>query len=235
MTWFALGALFLWSVAGAFLVPVLWRAVTQPSEKAAALGVWLAVALGAGAVYGVVGRPQAIGYKDSVVESTRPRDVGEALAGVNGPSAEQVEGMVARLAARLETQPDDVQGWRMLARSYETLGRFEPAAQAYRKILALGEADADVLTNYAVVLGMTQNQTLVGEPERLLDRALQLSPHHIQALALSGSAALERGDNAKAVARWRELLQLIPADDESRKTIEDNIHKAERQGQRKPF
>ncbi len=56
------------------------------------------------------------------------------------PSAEmeapQVPDMVAKLAKRLESNPDDLEGWRMLARSYQTLGNSTKATQTYKKILA---------------------------------------------------------------------------------------------------
>ncbi len=45
--------------------------------------------------------------------------------------------MVASLAERLEREPNDVEGWLLLARSYETLEQYEPAAAAYEKVLEL--------------------------------------------------------------------------------------------------
>ncbi len=41
--------------------------------------------------------------------------------------------MVQRPADRLAAQPADVQGWRRLARAYETLARHEATVQAYRQ------------------------------------------------------------------------------------------------------
>ncbi|MFZ4552611.1 MAG: tetratricopeptide repeat protein [Aquabacterium sp.] len=142
------------------------------------------------------------------------------------PTPEQIEAMVGKLAARLQADPDDADGWRMLARSYETLGRFNDAAQAYQQLLSLQPPDADTLTDYAVVLGMTQGRTLAGPPEALLHQALKQEPGHVQALALSGSAAFERQDYNAAVQYWQQLLNVIPQGDEARASIEDNIAKA---------
>lgn len=50
---------------------------------------------------------------------------------------EMIRGMVEGLAARLEETPDDVEGWRRLARSREVLGEDEQAAEAYRRALEL--------------------------------------------------------------------------------------------------
>jgi len=139
----------------------------------------------------------------------------------------QIEGMVARLAARLEKQPQDEQGWRMLVRSYETLGRFPEAVQAYQRLIKLAPTDIDLLLNYAVALGMAEGRSLAGAPEAVIEQALTLSPGHPQALALSGSAAFERHDYAKAVARWKQLLSEAPPDADMRASIERNVAQAE--------
>lgn len=52
-----------------------------------------------------------------------------------------IEGMVSGLAARLQTNPDDVEGWLRLIRSYVVLGKENEAAEAARAALA-GVTDA---------------------------------------------------------------------------------------------
>jgi cytochrome c-type biogenesis protein CcmH len=51
-----------------------------------------------------------------------------------------IRGMVERLAARLEQQPDDKEGWTRLAHAYEVLGDAEKARAALAKAAAVGEA-----------------------------------------------------------------------------------------------
>ena len=142
------------------------------------------------------------------------------------PSAPpQVEAMVQRLAERLKAQPDDAQGWRRLARSYETLRRFAPAADAYRHLLALEPDNADAMVDYAVVLGMTLDGKLAGPPEQLLHQALERDPKQVQALALAGSAAMERGDEVAAQAYWQHILALVPPDSALYRSMVQNIQK----------
>jgi cytochrome c-type biogenesis protein CcmH len=45
--------------------------------------------------------------------------------------------MVERLAARLRDNPDDLEGWRRLARAYQVLGDTDKASDAHAKIEAL--------------------------------------------------------------------------------------------------
>jgi cytochrome c-type biogenesis protein CcmH len=190
-----------------FVVPPLWR-----KQRALASAIAVLLPLVAVSLYAVLGNRNGL----------QPAPV--AVAEV-GPA--QVEQMVSRLAARLAQQPEDAAGWRMLARSYETLRRFDQAADAYRHLLALEPDNPDVMVDYAVVLGMTSNSSLVGEPEALLAKALALNPNHLQALALSGSAALERGDVANAVKPWKKILALVPADSDIGRSIAASIAKAQ--------
>ena len=183
----------------------------RPLRRQAAI-VSLAVVALSGSLYYVLGTPRGL----------QPE---AAQAPVVGP--DQIQAMVGRLAARLKTQPADAAGWRMLARSYETLRRFSEAGEAYRQLIKLEGESADLLVDYAVVLGMSSGQHLSGEPQRLLERALVLDPNHVQALALLGSAALEGGDQASAVRAWQRILALVPADSEIGRSITASIAKAQ--------
>lgn len=56
----------------------------------------------------------------------------------SGPSEQpDVNAMIAQLEARLERQPNDVEGWMLLARSYQTLEQFDKAAAAYETVLEI--------------------------------------------------------------------------------------------------
>ena len=202
----------------------LAAAVGQPASHWRGRAVVLSsvVVLGAGGLYGLLGNPGAIAGVD--VEA----GISPALSSAPPANVDQVqiEAMVARLAQRLAAQPDDADGWRMLARSYDNLGRFREAVGAYQQLIQRRPNDPDVLTDYAVSLGMAQGQTLSGEPEALLARALMIKPDHVQALALSGSAAFERHDYDAAIRQWDKLLSMVPPGDEVRQTIEQNINKA---------
>src|SRR5439155_1507874 len=74
--------------------------------RAAALTLGLALPICALAVYLSVGNPRAL--------------LPQAAEGGNqhGLSAQQFEALVSRLAARLKDNPEDAEGWMMLARSY---------------------------------------------------------------------------------------------------------------------
>ena len=155
-------------------------------------------------------------------------------AQVNPPNAqapqvteEQIVNMVAKLAQRLKDKPDDVQGWHMLARSYNALGRFGDAAEAYAHVVKLAPGDADLLADYADALAMSLNKRLQGEPEKLIVRALAIDPKNLKALALSGSAAFERHDYKTAVAQWNKVLAQVPPESEMARAVASSISEAQ--------
>jgi cytochrome c-type biogenesis protein CcmH len=56
--------------------------------------------------------------------------------------------MIERLAARLETAPNDVKGWRMLGWSYFNTGRYKQAAGAYARAAELDPNSAELKRAY---------------------------------------------------------------------------------------
>ena len=142
------------------------------------------------------------------------------------PDAAQVEAMVGRLAAKLRENPDDAEGWKLLGRSYTVMGRFDQAVQAFAKALERSPRDAQLLADFADVLAMTRGQRLDGEPEKLVDRALEIDPSNLKALALSGTVAFERKDYARAAATWSRMLPHVPADSEDARLISRNVEEA---------
>ncbi len=186
------------------------HATTGTQQRWAALALGLAVPLVAVALYTTLGTPAGLDPAQVAGREDPAHPVTDA----------QITGMVATLAERLKTKPNDAEGWNMLARSYGILGRFPEAVDAYKHLVKLVPDNADVLADYADALAMAQDKTLLGEPERLITHALALDANNIKALSLQGSINYERRDFAGAVAQWKKVLALVPADsDMARATI----------------
>ncbi|MEK6210239.1 MAG: c-type cytochrome biogenesis protein CcmI [Pseudomonadota bacterium] len=130
-----------------------------------------------------------------------------AARDVSSMTAEHFQEMTEKLAARMRENPGDAEGWMMLGRTYRALERFQEAADALRKAVALNPGNADLLADLAEALALRNGRTLAGEPTRLLDRALKLDPNNDKVLALSGSVAFERKDYKAAIRHWEALLK----------------------------
>jgi cytochrome c-type biogenesis protein CcmH len=186
------------------------EAAPRRAGRGAALAVGVALPVCAFAVYLFVGSP------DAVV----PREGPGAMSEV------QIEAMVERLAAKMRENPDDVEGWKMLGRSYAVLGRFADAVGAYAKAVERAPRDAELLADFADALAMVHGQKLQGEPEKLVLRALEIDPDNLKALALAGTAAFHRGDFKQAAEYWERMLPLVPPDSEDARGIRENIAEA---------
>jgi cytochrome c-type biogenesis protein CcmH len=184
-----------------------------------AIAVALAVPICSVSFYLILGNPQGLNPKRA--------DAAQAQASPHELSQGQIETMAASLAQRLESNPDDIEGWVMLARTYSALGRFDQAVAAYAKAEARFPTNAQLLADYADSLAMAQGQTLRGKPEALIQRALAADSNNLKALALAGSVEFEKQDFAKAAEYWRRILPLLPADSEMGNSVRASIKEAE--------
>jgi len=188
---------------------------------ATAIAIGIAVPLASVLLYLGLGNPQGLD----------PRKPDSAQGAAHQLSPEQIESMVARLAKRLESNPDDSEGWIMLARTYGALGRFAEAASAYAKLESRFPQDAQLLADYADTLAMAQGQNLQGRPEALVRRALQADGNNLKALALAGTVEFEKRDFAKAAEYWQRMLPLLPPDSDMLDSVRASIKEAqEKQG-----
>jgi cytochrome c-type biogenesis protein CcmH len=114
----------------------------------------------------------------------------------------------------------------LLGRSHAALGRYAEAADAYAKAAARAPRDAQLLADLADVMAMAQGQTLRGEPEKLVLRALELEPENLKALALAGTAAFERQDFAAAARLWERMLPHVAPGSDDARSIQQSIAEA---------
>lgn len=190
----------------------------------------------AGVGYGWKGTPMAVGTPPPGFE--QDAGAGGASGAPGAPQragAEQLDTLVKQLVERLQKSPGDVEGWTLLARSQMTLGRYQEAAAAYVKAMALKPDDAGLITDYADALGVVNGRTLEGEPARLLERALKLEPRQLKALVLVGTLEFQRGNYAGAQKRWEEVVNIGPAGDSLVELAREGVAQAQaRQGKPAP-
>jgi len=141
-------------------------------------------------------------------------------------SQQNIEANVAALAKRLERNPNDVQGWTMLGRSYTSMGKYKEASDAYAKATALKSDDADLWADYAYTMAMANGQQLQGRPQELIKKSLQLDPDNAKGLELAGSAAFETKNYKQAIDYWQRLLAKVPAGSDLAQTISQRINEA---------
>lgn len=155
-----------------------------------------------------------------------PAATANAQQGAHSIGEEQIRELAGRLAARMEKEPENVEGWVMLGRSYTALGQFQDAARAYGNAVARSGSDAALLADYADALAMAQGRSLAGEPEKIIQRALAIDPQNVKALALAGTAAFERRDYPAAAEYWERILKVAPEESELAQSVRASIAEA---------
>jgi len=214
MLWLALGVM---SFAG--VVFAVWPFLRDNSRNFGVVGgaVLFVVASSAG-LYAAIGSPG--------VQNERLTHGG---GGVGADMIEVVEG----LAQRLEENPGDVNGWRMLGRSYMSLNNYPKAVAAFERVVELEDGrNAQGLVELGeALLAAEGGQTMPQRAMSLFENALAVEPNSQAALFWSGLGAFNRGDTDAAADRWERLLATNPPSD-IRDVIEQRV--AEWRGEAPP-
>ncbi len=194
-TFWSIAALLCALAVAILLVPV-WR---QQSRD----GRWSA----AGIVVTVLVAPVALGLY-TFVSNWDPEYAARA---------DRENELLDQLVDHLEANPDDLQGWRLLAASYMQLGRYDDGRAAYQRLWALTrEPDDELKLSYAEAQILSDRSSLTGEAGRLVEEVLASQPGDPKALWYGGLVALELGREEAVRSRWTSLLALNPPEDVAR-------------------
>lgn len=190
---------------------------TAPTDTAprrlprTALALAVTLPLAAALLYVVLGTPAALDP-----------------AARQGPqaSAAEIEKMVATLAARLEKDPGNLEGWAMLGRSYLVTGRLAEAAKAFDKAGPAMEASTELMLQVAELSAELNEGRIEGRGRELLQRVLKAEPQNPQALVLAGTDAFFRQQYADAVRHWEAVLAQLPPGSPDAQNLTAGIEKA---------
>lgn len=134
--------------------------------------------------------------------------------------------VLENLIARLEKNPEDIEGWIMLGRTYAIMERYAEASNTYAKLVELVPDNPQILSDYADVLAMKNQGNLTGKPAELIYEALRIDPQYPKALALAGTIEFEQEKFEQAAAHWEKLLEVIPVDSQLAKSVKTSIAEA---------
>lgn len=184
----------------------------------AAVMVALFVPIAAGALYLKLGNPSAI-----TQVKTQGSPVANNSAAQGNPQA-QLPGplvdLLPKLEERLATSPDDVEGWRLLGRSYLSIREYGGAQKAFGKALALDETDVPTMTQLAESIAMSRNGELSGEPMALLNNAIAIQPQHEHTLWLRSIGLQQAGNHQEALVGFNLLMGLAKGNDDAIATVD---------------
>ncbi len=198
---------------------------SRETHPVAAVVVAIAVPIIAFALYLTLGSPAAITERPG---SAARASAAPPAAGEPAPqqTVRSVEEMVDALAARLQANPEDANGWLMLGRSYVAMNRLAEARDALLEAEKRRADDPTTLVALAEVEAGLNGNDLAGRPTKLVQRALDVDANFPRALWLAGFAALQQGDPDAAVGYWQRILEQGGLGEEDARQIEQVIAQA---------
>ena len=188
--------------------------VSEGFSRGSGIAIAILLPLIAVAMYALLGSPAAV--LPAAVQTQR--------------ATADMEQLVVKLANKLEQNPDNPEGWDMLARSYKSLGRWDDAERAFTRIGPDLNRNAELLAELAEML-VQKNQGFDPRSRDLIRQALRIEPGNMLALFMGGGEAFDGGRYAEAATLWERLLPQLEAGSEDARMVEASIARArERSG-----
>ena len=171
---------------------VLWPLRRQRALAWAAMVLVLGV--GVLALYRLVGTPAALQQSAATAPS------------------QSLEDAVLELQAELERNPNQPEGWALLARSQAALGNPIAARDAYARAVQLAPDEPALLVDAAESRALADPQRRFDEQAvAWLRRALERDPSTSRATWFLGVSQRQSGQNAEAARTWESLLGSVDA------------------------
>jgi cytochrome c-type biogenesis protein CcmH len=147
--------------------------------------------------------------------------------GNNAPNMD-LNKMADGLAKKLESNPNNPDGWALLARTYIELKRYEEAVPAFEHASAIVDKDASMLADYADALAVKNKGVFNSQIESIVEKALKLEPSQKKALLLKATIAFNRNDFKSAIDVWKKVDAISDLDAETKKVVEASIEEAKK-------
>ena len=184
----------------------------------------LSVPIFAISLYAYLGQPELI--EGGAKQASTP--AGHATSN-DASNLGTVEEMVEKLAAKLKEQPNNAEGWFMLARSYMSLKRYQEAVAALEKTNQLIPNNPIIMLRYADALTMLSGGRISGKPFELIKKAVALKPDDPTGLWLIGMGYEELGEYKRAISYWKLLMPLLQ-DEKSINEVQRLIKRTKEKG-----
>lgn len=173
-------------------------------------GIFILVPILAGLIYWKVGSPDvpSLSVPTKTMSSTMTMGANSANHEMGDLSV-----MAQRLAAKQEKNPENADGWALLAHTYVEIKQHKEAVGAFEKAVNLIPNDPQLFADYADALAVTNNGQFDAKTSELVEQALKLDPNHPKALLLAGTIAFKQANYIKAINIWQQLQPLIDKED----------------------
>ncbi|WP_417708188.1 c-type cytochrome biogenesis protein CcmI [Roseibium aggregatum] len=130
------------------------------------------------------------------------------LSRLNAPAEEQsVDLLVARVERHLAENPEDGQGWAVIAPVYMSLGQPQASAKAYSNAIRILGPRQAWLTDMGEALTIANQGLVTAEARAAFEQAVALEPSAVKPRFFLALALGQEGRKEEAIAAWQALLQ----------------------------
>ncbi|MEN3792936.1 c-type cytochrome biogenesis protein CcmI [Fulvimarina sp. MAC3] len=130
----------------------------------------------------------------------------------NGDGApDEIMRLIAGAEERLKNNPEDGQGWNVLAPIYLRMGRSEDAIEAFRNANRLLGPSVTRNAGLGEALSQAADGEVTDEARGYFDRALEAQPDYLPARFFVALDLSQEGENAEAAKAWETLIEKSPA------------------------
>ena len=187
----------------------------------------LLVPLAALLFYQLLGSPEIINRL-----AEQPREATPPPGHAQNPQIEglpPMDELVTRLAAKLEQEPNNPEGWVMLGRSYMAMSRFPQAMEAFERAMQLDSENVRLLLAYSEAIAGQNGNNFTGKAAPLIEKAVQLEPENANVLWMSGILAYQQNSFQTALERWQKLAGILTTQSSELETVNNAIDDVRKQ------
>lgn len=203
---------------------------TSPASRHASsvLGRWL---LG-GSLVIVLPLSAVLIYLDlGELDLVDPVQIAASSQGVSDANAEEtasLEILVERLEARLQDDPENLEGWLMLGRTYFATDQLQKGLKAIERAYELAPDQSEIKLAYAEALAASSpTKSLEGRPAELIRAVLEQEPDNRIARWLAGMISFQQEQFQSAAVTWRKILEELDPQGEEAANLRQMVVEAE--------
>ena len=201
MTAFVIAAAVMAALVLGFVLWPLWR-----GNRIVAGATMASIAIVAVLLYALVGTPRALDASQQ-----------------NPPAT--LDDAIAQLKTELERNPNQPEGWRLLARAQAALGQATQARDTYAQAVKLAPDEPDLLAEAAEARALADPQRRFDDQATaMLRHALEKQPMHQRARWFLGIALRQAQQPAEAAKTWEPLLAIV--EDGTANSLREQINAA---------
>lgn len=196
---------------------------TTRTVKIVMVSIAILLPLGVFGLYRAIGRPDALSHAG-------PAATVAAMPGAadGQKTSMDMDAAIGSLRAKLEKNPADPDGWLLLGRAYQSVGRNDEGGKAFGKAYELAPERPDIEIAYAESIALTSpTRRIDGKPLQMIRHAMQSDPENQDGLWLIGMSDYQNGRYAEAIASWEKIRKQLGPDSDVLESVNNMIGDAQ--------